>query len=1137
MSHRSGGTAAASGLFYQYLFTIEKFFALLDDSWPGATQIRIEDPDDPDITDPDIVDFSVYHPQDGLCAIYQAKSVVVPDDSTISASEALNTLIRLTASAQCPKYRLVTNARPGNDIAHLNYLLAKGLSDEKLLNELRQLVSGSPTATAALSSLDTPEKVDRLRRAQVRATGECADVIRKRIATAIRSWRSNLRLSLGPRAARILENSLITDIFARAAKTHEGNNPDSGRSYRALTLDEFAAWLTPSAMQTLAQVAGRIEAGEGIEHVPSGEGIDRPAQIRQVLERFSNVRSRNSRLCALVGPSGIGKTRLAAMFAHREREAYDRVCWLDADSDASIIASIVKQRRSLGLEDFDGGGEPDELATAFKEAVSTFIGRWLIVFDNATDARRLQRWITTAGNAQFLVTSTNAVDWTGFSRIEIPRMKSYEALELLRSRLIDDLKEAPTARRARAETAMSELAVQLECRPLALQIAASHFETTSALVDGIDTYTASITEYMARIIDDDTLDLDGYPRTLQAAINICLDRLAAATDHDGQVALSMLAASAVLASRSIPVWLLFAAATEPIDTLIDTDGPSDQLRAQLPALNSALHRIRAQSLMERRDEPAPGLSWELQRRFDINEIVQYVLRRRLEGLAAILDATAAHLGVWIGGYMNRQDFTSATVVQPHALHILSLAEHTDGDVSRCAVLAGNIAIFLNLQGRSSEAISWLQFEHLLLQQLPTPSYRLMAMTATQIIEAMLRAEAPYSDVRSYLTHGIDALEAAAANGDLQWDGGRVCVNLSIAIDVCARRAEHDENSRAELGPLSDRLKQLRTVFPINSLAEQHLLSQSIEGLIECGDYEQALALTQDITGRIDPHNHLLRLQTKNQRLEILAALGRYDQLHNELADFIDDHEHQQQVVIGIAQSLLNTATHVVLGIILTEGNHERSQQILATLIRITSTLCTNDYERYGHVLLAAYECSYAGDLNGVRSLLELADTRKPATLPWTVRDKARTPPHAFIIRTWLDYWLECAQLGTPARVIGGTALSRAYPLPAGGDHTMIGILAPKLDNEIHSATAASRTFGGQWRHGLLGVAHALEIREGKTDRPIACVLLNDGVQHIVAISRTVERLATLEDIDYTSEVTVILKSSTKPNQHAVVELR
>ncbi|SIL04372.1 NB-ARC domain [Mycobacteroides abscessus subsp. abscessus] len=1089
----NGGSRAASGLFYQYLFTLETFLTLIAQDWPEQSRVLIEGPGETENSDPDVVDFSVYHPRDGLHAIYQVKSVAVPAETTISANEALRTLIRMVRAAESPAYVLVTNARAGRDLDQLRSVLGRPSADAELLSALHYLARNSTETAAALSSITTPDQVSRLRRARVQATGMEAELLRARIVEQIRSWRSTHRLALGERAAHILESSLITEVFVRAARIQHASTTATGSGGHELTLADFMALLAaPSTI--LAHSAAQIEAGDGIEHVPNRGGVERPEQMQQIVDRLSNVRSTKAQLCALVGPSGIGKTRLAAMYVHLERGAYDRVCWLDAESDASIIASIIGQRLTIGLPEITST-DSDDIAAAFKKCVSSFIGRWLVVFDNAAQARHLQRWISAVDNAQFLVTSTNAVDWTGFDPIDIPCMTPKQAHALLMSRFKDDLSSAPAEQRHHAMTALRTLAAKLEFRPLALQIAASHFETLSALVYGIDTYTAQITDYIAQIIDDETLDLDGYPRTLQAAILICLDRLAAVDTGDGAIALAMLLYSSVLASRSIPAWLVFAAATEHAESLMGAAGPPAGLKDKLPVLNSALRCIRAQSLIDRPDDyPSKAqVRWELHRRFDVNEIVQHVIRQRVE-LMPVLNIVAGHLSAWLAGYMTGQDFHSAALIQPHALQALWWAERADDDdVLPCSVLAGNIALFLNLQGRSSEAVSWLHFEYRLLAQLHTPSHTNTAKTSVQIIEAMARAGdgATYKDIEPYIGSAVGSLEAIAAAGSADRETKAICLNLLENLTVLARSARHDEPVRRELDGAYERITLLLDVFPDRDSADQQLV-RSIERCLESGQYEQVLSLSQDLPGRINPRNHVDRLKIKFQRLEALAGLQRIAPLQIELAAAVEDREHHPQVKAGVGLSLLNTATKLALAMaVQPDGDHGLARQVFAAIIRVSSTLCTNDYEHYFHTVMAAFECGHHSDLTGVRALLELAAAKRPAALPLTVADDPEAPPQAFTMHAWLDYWLECTDAGTQALAVAGSIfLDRTDSHAA--ERPRVGVLAYGLGAQIAAAAGASQTFHGRWQSAMLCSPQALRLAESGTGRPVACILFAAG---------------------------------------------
>ncbi|SKG72601.1 P-loop NTPase family protein [Mycobacteroides abscessus] len=1020
----SGGWSAASGFFYQYLFTIETFFDLIAKSWPDDAQIHIEDPRDGRILDPHIVDFAVHHPRDGLHAVYQAKSVISPHDTEITVARALPVLVRMSRSAESQSYILTTNALPGGDIDALNALLGSDCSDGELLVGLQHLARNSERATAALATVDSPEWISRLRRCRVQTSGEPAGVIRERIVESIARWRSRNRLPLGAYAADLLENALINDIFSRAAGTRK---KDLDTEYRVVTLAEFCQMLAPG-VDVLAQATACVEAGRGIEHVPNGQGIERPKQLEWIAARFSDVREGSAQLSALVGPSGIGKSRLAAMYAHGQCDTYDRICWIDAESDASIIASIDRQKRTIVLPEVNLG-DVEEVSAAFKACIRSFIGRWLIVLDNARDSRQLQRWIAFSGNAHFLATSTNSVDWSGFGKIKVGHMELGEAHALIRARLDDDMCDAGPERQHSADAAIRRLAKTLAWRPLALQLAASHFGTLSTLLTGIDMYVSRI-EHLAALMNDDTLDREDYPRTLQAAIQICLDRLESAAQNDplNALAAKMLIASSVLAPRSIPAFLLFAAVTEPIEAAIGSSGPGEHVLQQLPRMNSAIRRLGIDSLVERQNDVTGAVAPELRIRLDVNEIVQIIARQYAASLTGVINTAAAHLGSWTACYINRQDFSAAAVVQPHALNLLEIAKETGGEVPLCAVLAGNLSSLLTVQNRSDEALRWLMFELQLLDNLPSPHHRLNAATTAQIAQAMVRTSSDFNALEEYLSGSVHALEETAQAQDTQWDGARVCYNNLEIVDTFIRQGAVDVDSMSRLRQYHDRLEALLTVFPDNGHAEQQQLYKRIEKALDESRHRDVLTLSEMLTERIEASNHILRIGNRVQRLQALAGLGESDELLSELDDLAHDHELYTQVKEGICQSLLNAGAYLAFRIVADETD-QKGEEAFRQIIRLSGNLLSNDYERYLHTVLAAYEASITNDVHGVMGLLKLVTSQSPPTPPGTVRATSRL---AATLVAWLTYWVACAEKGARAHAVEAMVYRRTYGVTVDG---------------------------------------------------------------------------------------------------------
>ncbi len=85
---------------------------------------------------------------------------------------------------------------------------------------------------------------------------------------------------------------------------------------------------------------------------------------------------------ALHGMGGVGKTQLAAEYAHRFAGAYDLAWWVNAEQGGLIGDQFAALGADAGLRPGRGGHE------AVRSAVLAELrdrGRWLLVFDNAED--------------------------------------------------------------------------------------------------------------------------------------------------------------------------------------------------------------------------------------------------------------------------------------------------------------------------------------------------------------------------------------------------------------------------------------------------------------------------------------------------------------------------------------------------------------------------------------------------------------------------------------------------------------------------------------------------------------------------------------------------------------------------------
>lgn len=129
--------------------------------------------------------------------------------------------------------------------------------------------------------------------------------------------------------------------------------------------------------------------------------------------------------CALVGMSGIGKTQIAAEYAHRFSPDYDVVWWINSDQRNTQRDRFGELAVALSLTE---SSEPGERIRAVRDALRQGrpYSRWLLVFDGWEEIEEAALYMPQGGTGHVLITSRNRswgeqadlVDVSGFRRAE-----------------------------------------------------------------------------------------------------------------------------------------------------------------------------------------------------------------------------------------------------------------------------------------------------------------------------------------------------------------------------------------------------------------------------------------------------------------------------------------------------------------------------------------------------------------------------------------------------------------------------------------------------------------------------------------------------------------------------------------------
>ncbi len=216
----------------------------------------------------------------------------------------------------------------------------------------------------------------------------------------------------------------------------------------------------------------------------------------KLLDEVSAAVSSGARLVTLVGPEGIGKTRLALRTAARELKHFTGggvlvVDVVDATDEAAVARAVAE---ALDLEP-QAAETSEEAVQRLGRALPTQ-GPLFLVLDGcdaarAAVARLVATWSTLAPEARFLVTSRRALDAPDervvvVTPLKLPKQSqtdpgagtSSESVELF-------LERAKEARRgyapdARELSAITRIVRLLEGVPLAIEIAAARVRALSA---------------------------------------------------------------------------------------------------------------------------------------------------------------------------------------------------------------------------------------------------------------------------------------------------------------------------------------------------------------------------------------------------------------------------------------------------------------------------------------------------------------------------------------------------------------------------------------------------------------------------------------------------------------------------------
>ena len=307
----------------------------------------------------------------------------------------------------------------------------------------------------------------------------------------------------------------------------------------ALGLAEPARELFVAAARGLAPAAEVLGAVRGarprVWNIPArnpgftGRG-DLLAEVREQL-----LAGDTAVVQALHGMGGVGKTQLAAEYAHRFAGSYDLAWWINAEQGGLIGDQVAAL--GLALECVQPGAGSEAVRAAVL-AELRHRGRWLLVFDNAEDPADVAPWLP-GGGGHVLITSRQRGWEEVAAPVEVDVLARAESVAILQAR-VTVLSGADA----------DKLAAELGDLPLAIAQAAGFMADTGMTADE---FLVLLRTRAGQLLAQGAPG--SYPRSLAAATGLIADRLA----RQDPAAAELASVCAFLAPEPIPQ-SLFAAA-------------------------------------------------------------------------------------------------------------------------------------------------------------------------------------------------------------------------------------------------------------------------------------------------------------------------------------------------------------------------------------------------------------------------------------------------------------------------------------------------------------------------------------------------------------------------------------------------
>lgn len=271
--------------------------------------------------------------------------------------------------------------------------------------------------------------------------------------------------------------------------------------------------------------------------------------LKQLHDAFTK-NSATSRMQAICGLGGLGKSQIAIEYAYRHRDIYPHVFWVRADSQLALSTVFVEIARLLDLPEKDAQS-PDDAVRAVNLWLEDNPG-WLLIFDNADTPELLKGFRPHNAKGNVLLTSRAQVfDTIGIAKpFEIEAMLPEEALKFFFTRTGRD-----DNNNVREREAAAQIGEELGYLPLALEQAGAFITAKKARFQD---YLAGYRKRRLELLKESRPVAGDYPESVATTWAINFQEV----EKLSEAASDLLRASAFLSPDRIPIELIATGKSE-----------------------------------------------------------------------------------------------------------------------------------------------------------------------------------------------------------------------------------------------------------------------------------------------------------------------------------------------------------------------------------------------------------------------------------------------------------------------------------------------------------------------------------------------------------------------------------------------